>query len=105
MSHDEETLPRSISKSIKDIGQFTRSNQINGNLRQIAKEQTLCRSHSPLQHVGNIGLKLIYCKSFFTKPPISEGLYNAQYSNDNLYKAHDCHCYIVLYINLLIWCV
>ena len=44
------------------MGQCKRSNKINGDFGKIAKEQTMCRSYRPLQHVGNIGLKLTYCK-------------------------------------------
>ena len=47
-----------INNSIKDIGQCTRSNKINGYFGQNVKEQTLCRSYRPLQHVGKVGLKL-----------------------------------------------
>ena len=46
---------------IKDIGQFTRSNQRNGNFGKDPKEQTMCISYRPLQHVGEIGPKLTYC--------------------------------------------
>ena len=45
---------------MKDIGQCTRSNKINGNFGNIAKEQNLCRSYRPLQHIVNIGLDLTY---------------------------------------------
>ena len=58
MSHGEETWRLLTSNSITDIGKCTRSNQINGNIGKIAKEQTLCISYRPLQHIGLIGLNL-----------------------------------------------
>ena len=60
MSHSEEIKRRLIRNSIKDRGKFTRSNKANGNIRQISKEQTVCRYYSSLKHVGNISLMLTY---------------------------------------------
>ena len=51
MSHSEEIRCHPIRKSIKDICQYTGSNKINDYFGQIAKDQTLCRSYSNLQHV------------------------------------------------------
>ena len=55
-----------MRKSIKDIGQYTSSDKINGIFGQIAKEQTLRRYYSRLQHVGKIGLKITYCYNPFS---------------------------------------
>ena len=43
---------------MKDRGQCTSSNKVNGDFGQIAKEKTLCRSDSLIQHVVKIGLNL-----------------------------------------------
>ena len=61
MSHSEEMWCHPISKSIKYRVKFTSSNQINGDFGNIAKEQTLCRSYRPLQHVEKMDLNLTYC--------------------------------------------
>ena len=66
-----------ISKPIKDSCQCTESNKIDGDFGQISKEQTLCRSYSPLLHVVKIGLQQHTVEAVFIKPTISEGLYNA----------------------------
>ena len=58
MSHSEEIWHRPIIKSIKDRGQFTRSNKIIGNFGKIAKEQVLCISYSTLQRVRDRDLNL-----------------------------------------------
>ena len=61
MINSEEIQRCPIRNSTKDTVQCTRSDEINGSLGQIDKEQTLCTSYRPLQHVVNIGLSLIYC--------------------------------------------
>ena len=43
MSHGEETLCRKMRESIKDTGQCTGSNKINGNFGKIAEEKNLSR--------------------------------------------------------------
>ena len=43
---------------MKDRGQCTRSNKINGDFGGISKEQALYRSYRPLQQVRKIGLNL-----------------------------------------------
>ena len=48
------------------------SNQINGNLEKISREQTLCKSYRTLKHVVKRGLSKNTVKSMFTKPKISE---------------------------------
>ena len=47
--------------SMKNIGQCTRSKNINVNFGQNNKEQTLCRSYRLLQDIGKIGMNLTYC--------------------------------------------
>ena len=61
MSQGKETFCHPIRKSIKYCGQCTRSDKINGNSRKINKEQTLCISYWPLQHVGKVDLNLKFC--------------------------------------------
>ena len=60
MSYSEEMWHLLIRKSIKYRGHCRRSNKINGDFGQIAKEQNMCRSYRPLQHVVEIGLNLTY---------------------------------------------
>ena len=54
MIHSEEIWYHKINKSIKERGQCTRSNKINGDFGKIAKEQDICRSYRPLPYVENI---------------------------------------------------
>ena len=70
MSHSEEILRRLIRKLIKDRGRCKRSNDINGNSGQIAKEQTMCRSYRAIQHVRKKGLNLTkILNPFLLNPP------------------------------------
>ena len=50
-----------MRKSRKDRCKCIRSNKINGDFGKIDKEQTICRSYRPLQHLGKIGLNLTQC--------------------------------------------
>ena len=49
MNHSKEIGQHTIRKSIKYRVRCTRLNKINDNIGRISKEQTLCRSYSPLK--------------------------------------------------------
>ena len=58
MNHSKEIGQHPIRKSIKYRVRCTRLNKINDNIGRISKEQTLCRSNSPLKKKGKMDLNL-----------------------------------------------